>query len=221
MKLNINPYNELEFCNKFIKTHLYQKLKKDFELIGFDKHFKVLNDKTPRQYWSQGRFTAVPFYYLEFLTQKNPEKIYDLGCGWNIFKKYIPNIVGIGMETGENFYGDICDCVDDGFVREHQNYFESVFSINALHFVPLSNIQKTVLDFYSMIKPGGSGWLALNFERMYERDQDNFNNYTIEKFDRYIRDKLYNLNIEYQVFDIDLSVRDEFMDGNIRLVMTK
>jgi hypothetical protein len=221
MKLNVNPYNELEFRNKFINTHLYQQLKKDFDLIVFNKHFKIPTDRTPRQIWSERRFTAVPFYYLEFLIQKNPEKIYDLGCGWNIFKKYIPNIVGISPDVGENFYGDIHDCVDDVFVNGHQNYFESVFSINSLHFTPLSNIQKTVLNFYSMIKPGGVGWLSLNFERMYEQDQHNFNNYTIEKFDSYIRDKLYDLNIEYQVFDVDLSVRDEFMDGNIRLVISK
>ena len=31
--------------------------------------------------------------------EKNPKTIYDLGCGKNLFKKYLPNVIGIGAET--------------------------------------------------------------------------------------------------------------------------
>jgi hypothetical protein len=223
MKTNICPYNQVNFSLKFIKTQLYQQLVKDFHNVEFKKLFSNDDFPTPRQLYATQRFTAVPFYYLEFLTQKNPTVIYDLGCGWNIFKKYIPNIIGVGAENPKDigFCADVHDYVDDNYIAEHQNFFESVFSINALHFIPLSSIQKRVLDFYSMIRPNGTGWLSLNLQRMLERDTENFEGYSLTQLDNYVRDQLYDLNVNYKVFDVDLTVIDECMDGNIRLVMEK
>ena len=226
---NINEYEQSKFEPQFKKTKLYRILEKDFDCVAFSKQWnypKTGIGDTPRKIYSdqsKSLFSAVPFYYLEFLTRKNPKTIYDLGCGWNIFKKYIPNIIGIGAEdpNSDSFYGDIHDYVDDDFISNHQNYFESVFSINSLHFVPLSNLQKTVGDFYSMLQPDGVGWLALHIQRMIERDADNFHDKDRSYLDRYVRRELSDLNIDYLVFDLDLAIVDEFMDGNIRLVMQK
>jgi hypothetical protein len=223
MKPNINPYNQEAFSKKFVETELYQQLVKDYDNVRFEKFFK--DWRTPRQTHALRQFTAVPFYYLEFLTQQNPAVIYDLGCGWNIFKKYIPNIIGVGAEHPDSgfYYADIHDYVDDVYIAGHQNFFESVFSINALHFVPLSRLQQRVLDFYSMIKSNGSGFLALNLARMLERDVQKFNNFGPLELDQYVRDQLYDLDINYKVFDVEFTNNklDEFMDGNIRLVIEK
>lgn len=222
MKPNINPYNRLDFEKYFVETDLYQQLITDFDEVDFEKLHKGYS--TPRQSLGDvAKITATPFYYLEFLTRKNPSVIYDLGCGWNIFKKYIPNIIGVGAEELESgdFYGDIHDYVDNDYIAGHQNFFESVFSINALHFVPLSSLQKRVLDFYSMIQLNGTGLLTFNVQRMLERDREKFKKYSTNQLDDYVRDQLYHLDVNYQVFDVDLTVVDEFMDGNIRLVMTK
>lgn len=231
---NINPYCQDYFEKKFQQSLTYQALASNYDIIGFEKYFsrRTVVGPTPRQQFGTGMFTnhtyftAVPFYYLEFLTEQNPNIIYDLGCGWNIFKKYIPNIVGIGAEdlSSPFYYADQHDYVDECFIAGHQDFFESVFSINALHFIPLSKLQQRVLEFHSMIKPGGTGFLALNFERMFEREtSDQFHNFTLQDYDNYVRTQLYDLELDYCVFDVELTEenRNEYMDGNIRLVIKK
>ena len=228
MITNINPYVQEQFEEKFRQSSTYQALSADYDKILFEKYFDPPFAGTPRQQIGAGTtlFTAVSFYYLQFLTQKNPKIIYDLGCGWNIFKKYIPNIIGIGAELPSStfFYADQHDYVDECFITGHLNFFESVFSINALHFIPLSELQQRVLEFHSMIKPGGTGYLAMNFQRMFEREtSDQFHNFTLEEYDNYVRTQLCDLGLDYCVFDVELTEknRNEYMDGNIRLVIRK
>lgn len=74
-----------------------------------------------------------------------------------------------------------------------------------------------------MIKPGGTGFLAVNLMRMLERDQEKFKDYTDADFDTYVRQQLADLSIpvEYIVFDVDLSCKDAYMDGNIRFVVRR
>ena len=224
---NSNEYNEVTFAKHFKKTEIYQSLIYDFKVV-IEDHFveKSLARGTIRQRATMpGVTSAIPFYYLEFLTAKNPKTIYDLGCGWNMFKRYIPNIIGVGAEdpNSENFYADVHNFVDDFYVKDHQEYFESVFSINALHFHPLSDLRKIATDFVSMIKPGGMGFLALNFMRMLELDQKKFKDYTDAEFDSYVRQQLTDLSIpiEYLVFDVNLSLKNAYMDGNIRFVVQR
>jgi hypothetical protein len=239
---NLNPYPEEKYSLKFKKTDLYKKLTEDFNevtlkksywstLINLDTYktnfYKTIIQKefTPRQLiGSEQKFSATLFYYLEFLIEKNPEKIYDLGCGCNIFKKYIPNIIGIGAEdpNGQRFYGDIHDYVDEEFIQGHKDYFESVFSICALHFRPLTEFSKVVNEFYSMIKPGGRGFLSINLKRMIEKSENFMKNTSVKEYDAYCREQLDTLtHIKFLVVDIDLEFLDEAMDGNIRLVMEK
>ena len=222
---NLNPYNQLVFESSFSKTDLYKKIKQDYKIVSFSKFFSdnKITNATPRQMYGESWFSVTSFYYLHWLLEKNPTTIFDLGCGWNIFKKYIPNIVGIGAEPVDDkfYYADQHDYVDADFVQGHQEYFESVFSINSLHFVELSELQNQIKNFYSMIAPQGRGFLALNLWRMVERENSQIKNYSIVDLEKYVRTQLYNLNIDFLVVDIDFKIPDEWMDGNIRLVMQK
>jgi hypothetical protein len=166
------------------------------------------------------KFSVVPFYYLEFLTEKNPKTIYDLGCGWNIFKKYIPSIIGVGAEDpkSEWFFADIHDYIDDEYIRGHQNHFESAFSICALHFIPMSDLRKRVLDFASMIKPGGRGWVTFNAMRLLERDEKMIAHKNLELW---VRQQLSNLPFTILQFEVNLTKLDNGLDGNIRLILEK
>lgn len=228
MQANINAYEQKVFENQFKNTSIYQKLCRDFDEIDFAKqwtHRFQDFSKTPRQEFGERRsiFSAVPFYYLQFLQKENPSAIYDLGCGWNIFKKYIPTVIGIGAEQPENesFFADIHDFVDDDFVKGHQDFFDSVFSINALHFRPLSDLKKCVDDFYSMLRVNGIGWLSLNIARMIEKDDEKFGDKDQTYLETYVRKVLFDLRMNYLVFDLDLAVLNEWMNGNIRLVIQK
>jgi hypothetical protein len=227
-------YNAEKFKQSFTSTDIFQKLSNDFDEIIFDKHFPDLDFvdaiptvDTPRQKygdksWWKTYFSAVPFYYLQYLLETKPAKIYDLGCGWNSFQKYIPNVVGVGPldPVAGDLYVDVVDYVDKHFIQQHQDKFEAVFSINALHFRPLSEIRNIVLEFYSMIAPGGRGWLAINAARMIGRDE-NFRDLPTEIAENYIREQLEILPESVMLLEIDLSCVDNWMDGNIQIIFEK
>jgi len=207
----------------FKKSNLYKQLVNEYDVVYFNRQdfFIKSFEVTPRQKASKRLFSAIPFYYIEWLQEINPEKIYDLGCGWNIFKKYYPNIIGVGAENPDNelFFADIHDYVDDDYILGHQEYFESVYSICALHFIPLSDIRKRVLDFASMIKHGGRGWLSLNAARMVERDPE-FKDKDTLFIEQYCKKQLATVP-SLVLLEIDLTVSDEYIDGNIQIQINK
>jgi len=283
---NIAQYNENKFISAFKTTEIYKKLKLNYtdDQLIWNKFF-FLGTKTPpkkdnttprAQYLRE--FSASIFYYLLPLLEKNPKKIYDLGCGKNMFKPYLPNIIGIGAEyivanhyfinsynrvkdeswptitclddfkklptrikkecitvhkldpssLGRNFYGDEHGLVDDKYVIDHHDYFESVFAICSLHFHPLSDFKKIVLDFASMICNNGRGFLGINLQRLIDHTSTDFliNQFetthpTREQYDQWLRHELSTTKLKFLILDIDLTVLDEYMDGNIRLLIDK
>jgi hypothetical protein len=231
---NLNPYNKEKFKKQFQKTEIYKSLTNDFDILSWEKFFIYTPAGTPRQIIGdrsyKTMFSLVSFYYLQPLYKKNPKHIYDLGCGWNIYKKYISNIIGIGAEDpyGADFYADIHDYVDNDFIKGHQNYFESVFSICALHFHSLDNLTQIIKDFLSMIQPGGRGFLSLNLQRMIEKTQPDLmlslfdtEHPSQSQYTDYVKNSLDSINCIFLIVDIDLTILDDGMDGNIRIVMEK
>jgi len=225
----INAYDHDQFRAQFEGTSLHQALSRDFDELIYDRDCQVRCEITPRQQLGDpscvpSRFFVSAFYYLQWLTAVCPREIYDLGCGWNVFKRYLPHVIGVGAESPHSvwFHADQHDFVDADYVQGHKQAFESVFSVCALHFVPLSNLRSTVLDFASMIRPGGRGWLALNAQRMIERDPDwqcragNIN----QAVELYVRSELTNLPFELLVFDVYVTDHiNNGINGNIHLVL--
>ena len=239
---NINPYDEQQ-CRAYCQQlEFLNQIKTDFKHLNWSKNFIDLKSKeklginhqpTPREKFGtahQTQFSMVSFYYLEKLLETNPTYIYDLGCGWNIFKRYIPNIIGVSPTHNIDNNADIHDLVDDGYIKGHQNYFESVFSICALHFISLSELEEIVKGFASMVKPNGQGrgFLSLNMKRMIERTPCEFLEKHIDAaptrhdYEKYVLSVLENIDVNYIILDVDFSkTLDDYMDGNIRLVIDK
>jgi len=226
---NIQEYSELEFKKSFENSTIAQRIKTDFDELVWNKFYEVRTVASPRQSAlrldnAPSRFSMSPFYYIQYLLNRNPEVIYDLGCGLNIFKKYIPNIVGVSPETIESgyYFGDIHDFVDDDYIKNHTNYFESVFAINSLHFFPIEKIRQRINDFASMIKSNGRGFITFNLDRMLEASEQRAvfckNNFNLDKF---VRNELKDMPFTFLVFDVDLAVLNAGMDGNVRLVIEK
>jgi hypothetical protein len=226
---NINPYNE-EHCRAYCQQlDFFDQIKSDFDYITWTKNFSFV--PTERELFGskyrKTQFSMVAFYYLEKLLEKNPKEIYDLGCGWNIYKKYIPNIIGVSPTLEVDKYADIQDQVDDDYIQRHQNSFESVFSICALHYAPLADLEKVITGFVSMIKPEGRGFLTLNLIRMIERSSADFlkNNIgstqTSQEYEQYVFSVLEKINVDYLIVDVDFSQTKDCIEGNIRLVVDK
>ena len=231
---NLRAYDEQNFKDQFVKTEIYNRICHDFVEISWTKHCDQFRQITPRQFLGDSTvnlFSVTPFYYLQYLLEKKPDRVYDIGCGWNIFKKYISNIIGIAGEdpTSRYYYGDMQGIVDETYVSTHQNCFESAFSINALHFVPLKILRQQVIDFVSMLSPGGRGFLTFNLSRMIEKSSDEFLLETFEtlrptrqQYDQYVREQLNHLPCEIIVFDVGIiDCINDVMEGNIRLVFEK
>jgi hypothetical protein len=249
---NINSYDEKKFKQKFESSSLYEKVYQDHDLILYQDNLDIFEYKnilkpipdsnlfvkkdfciTPRRWLSLSLFDAVAFYYLKYLTDLNPSKIYDIGCGSNVFKKYIPNIIGVDISDAKNTWIkntiDVYDdsLLDNSFYQKNFEKFESAFSICSMHFYSLLDIRKRVLQFSSLISKGGRGYLSLNAARMLENSMNveeitNISESSINKVDLFIRKQLYNLPFKIEVFDCVVKKQfDNYLNGNIRIVFTK
>jgi hypothetical protein len=197
---------------------------------------------TPRERALSKKFSVVPLWYLKFLIDANPSTIVDLGCGNNLFKPVIERLHGISVHgidpDPNNLAADETGFFDSTFCNNRLNLYESVFSINAIHFVSLQDLAKRIKEFYSIVAPGGHGFLAFNTARMIEMSNSQW---LIDQFgtdqwahknikdiapsilvEEYVRDQLTQIDIDFIVSDLLISdYPDEYMDGNVRLVFKK
>jgi hypothetical protein len=226
VRQNLNPYDPTQFKKQFESTDVCRNVSKDFDNLYWDQKIKFFDSLTPRYAVSTNTvgFSMIPFYYLQPLLGKNPTSIYDLGCGANLFKKYIPNIIGVDTHNGQICYPDIESQVDSEYIKTHQNYFKSVFSINALHFRPLTELRLVYEEFISMVSPGGRGFLSINLQRMLDKEISVIDELVVDgkvNYEHYVRTQLDNLPCKYLIFDVNLDIIDEWLDGNIRLVFER
>jgi hypothetical protein len=220
-----------ESIKSFEKNKIYKKLKNDFDYVSFYPHMVRNILRTPRQIYGEIEnktiFSASSFYYIQFLLENNPKIIHDLGCGWNIFKKYIPNIVGVDSTPEDHpfFYADVHALINEHYVKKNQGKFESIISINSLTFGRMSSIRKTVEDFVSMLQPGGRAYLAFNTVQLVKGDPEFSGNNNLHRLDRHIRTELSNVPWEYLVFESDNNPHTwqlgDYLDGDLRMVIYK
>jgi hypothetical protein len=280
--VNLNPFDEDTFKCAFTGTKIYANLIKVYPpnyLIWSKVHWsdtfsrKSVHVETATvRGWLNGRFSLTPFYYLQPLLDTDYDNIYDIGCGENMFKPYIPRLIGIGAEEkyivhhynkvrdpswpyinnrtdfanlparilqecvdvhglchdNVPFKGDVHGFVDKQYLDDHQDCYEAAFSICALHFRPIDHLQQIIEEFVSMIKPGGRGFLALNIQRMIDQSDhtimiDLFQTTkpTRQQLETYIHEKISAVKTHWLIIDVDLTVIDEALNGNIRLVFEK
>lgn len=235
VKENVNGYNEAIFREKsgvYWEEKIHTAFGNHVECI-FDQVIKydgmnMTAGQTPRQYALNSVFFISSLYYLEFLLEKNPKVIVDIGCGANLFKKLIPNIHGIDP-TPNNSQADEFDFFDADFSQGHTNAYESVFSINALHFIPLIDFEKRILEFYNIVAPGGRGFITFNVTRMVEVTDPNdlqllfsSNLPTPDQLTQYVNTILNNLSIKFLLTEVLINDSiDESFHGNIRLIFDK
>ena len=120
---NINPYDSAQFKKQFESTDICRSVSKDFENLWWNQQPIIVDSFTPRGQLNNLSFgfSMIPFYYLLPLLEKTPRTIHDLGCGSNIFKKYIPNIIGIDRSNYQDSNPDIEDQITPKFINDQQN----------------------------------------------------------------------------------------------------
>ena len=228
----MNSYNEAIFKEKsgqYWEEKIHTAFGKQVECsFSYTSEYIIDSNLTPRHRAMFSVFYAASLYYLEFLLEKTPKVIVDIGCGANLFKKLIPNIHGIDP-TPNNHLADEFDFFDSDFSKGHTDAYESVFSINAVHFVSLIEFEKRILEFYNVVKPGGRGFITFNAMRMVENTsaQDlqtlfSSNSPTPEQLTQYVKTVLNNLTINFLLVEVLINdCVDEIINGNIRLIFEK
>lgn len=227
---NLNEYNQENFKSEFENSDIAKNIAADFDTLIWEKHFdSVVEMPTPRQRLGTKLFPMSSFYYIQKLLEANPEKIIDIGCGWNVHKKYIPSIVGLSPDENPKYYfGDNRDYFDEDFVQYNTNQFESVMSICALNYKPLTEIKSIVTQFISIVKPGGRGFIALDLHPMLDVEDPE----VLEKVfgtedpidpevEDYVRAQLKDLPCKVLVFDLDCPEVNDDVDGHLRIVFEK
>jgi hypothetical protein len=242
-----NGYDEdqykLDFVNHSIyteiikKDQLFHRIKLRFDSFFYPLEFYAVPSNnaliTVRLAALQlSCFSIAPIYYLDFLLEKNPTKIIDIGCGANVFKRIIPCIHGIDP-VPNNPYADEVGSFDDEFSHTHKDEYESVFSINAVHFISLIDFEKRILEFINIVKPGGRGFVTFNMARMLERtnynDRQKLFNTPIpdpqaltDYVNLVVQQITQNTTTKFLLVDLFIDKElDEIMNGNIRLVFEK
>jgi len=221
---NVNVYPST-FKKTFLKTKLGKKiLKENYDLL-IEKELPQLFSN-PREDMMTSCFSIVPFYYFNFLLEKKPSKIYDIGCGSNTWKKYFPNIVGIDPN---NKKADVKECFNKKFIKTHANSLESIIAINSLHFIDIKNFCDRLIEVNQVLSNNGRAFVTFNLARLVKRPskqlssayRTRISNLHLKKIELYLRKQLTKSKLKFVCIDIDFTNYNSFINGNIRLVFDK
>ena len=236
-----------KFKKEFLETDIGQQVKKDFANITCSNHHwpsvvvaASMRKMTPRQLIgdintsditpTMGSFSIVPFYYINQLLEKNPKEIYDIGCGWNIFKQYIPEIIGI---DDNSLYADRKESYDAGFISKNERQFKSLMSINmSWHMGPngettnLINLKDHIKEFARLVAPGGRCFLSvsalgvLHYTPREWYNQMELNPFDVDNLTWYVEKQLIETGLDIICMDTELDTLYNMPDhdGEIRIV---
>lgn len=228
------PYEYDSFWIEFRSSATYAKMTAEYKHVGFCMSElaeyipsdSISNTHAHATYRSilahRGFFTYCNFFYLNLLLEKKPTSIIDIGCGANLFKKYVPNI--IGLDANGIPAVDIVDLFNESFAITNTQKFESAFSVNALHFIPITELSDQLNRFARLVKPGGRAVAILNIASMIERTDPSFiainNLFSFDAYIKFISAELTKVNhkiIRLDFATIPLSLSDRMQRSKYRV----
>lgn len=230
---NLNPYDKESFKEEFPNTEHYRLIKKLYPTaeLSYDP-IHPLGCTREELFLDHNIIDVTPFYYLQYLN--SDVTVYDLGCGFNFFKPFFKNLVGVDPYDGR---ADKDDLIDASYYAEHKSCYDAAFSINALHFVPAIYLPNVCNQFTTMLKPGGTGFITFNITRSLEVSASeryvrhiDYNSSSFKWIpnigdsflETWVRKQFDNFSHEIKVFDVSLSsALDQSLNGNVRLVVTR
>lgn len=194
--------------------------------IDSDRKVSAKRISTPRfDRMRGGDLDLQPFYILEYISSMSDGVIYDIGCGFNFFKKFY-NIIGIDPTSDQ---ADIQAPYDLPMAEENKGKMDNVFSINAIHFCQPNELRPRVRGLFDMVKPRGYAYLAINIARIFEEfldfdalseDQKNKANGILSA---YAKANVLDICQDEVIYwdDTIANKFDSYMNGNIKILIRK
>jgi SAM-dependent methyltransferase len=202
-------FDKDQFEREFSKSLIYQQLAKDYPVLyteadGITEVTRDFSYKFPRAILQeQGIFVCSSFYYIEMLLDTNPKVILDVGCGDNVFKKYIPQIVGLDPMSAN---ADIHERFDDKFVEQHTGKYDCAMALQSIHHVSLLKFVDRINQFGKIIKPGGRGFFSTNLSKLVSLTE-------LHEFA-----KIFDLSRQVTIFDYYCYLKKELKKLNYRII---
>ena len=200
--MKIDYYNSaIDFANskrftdwkrKFIKTDLYKRLDKEYDIIldwfDWQPPLQLSTFMLPRKNFTTKFTTLIGFYLIEnYLNTK--EKILDVGCGINFYKTYY-DVDGVDpvyfAHTHNEYEVDKTSALgnidfEDSYYKRNKGTYKNIMSQCALHFN--SDFQNNLKEFYSLLGKDGKGFASLNLMRLFEHDNSTSLGNQLKKLD--------------------------------------
>lgn len=171
------------------------------------EYFKA-NPTNDPEYWN----TDLNCYYLSGfsilpdIVKLKPNTILDLGCGYNNFKEYFPNLIGIDYANEHaDIVGDFLDyeCKDESI--------DVVLLLGSINFGSFELVDKQMEWIVSKLKKGGTIFIRVNPARAPD-DSILSDFYPWKLEDIYYFNKKYNLKIK----DDNIKFEDRIYSDKIR-----
>lgn len=218
-----------QWCKKYLNDKFYDNLQKYTEhIIQYKKSFiptinftsyevkkSNLDCTLPREIdlLAYNRFDLYSLYIVDYIRSNNKGRIYDIGCGSNMFKFFFDNIIGIDKYRQE---ADIFATFDEKFSVKNKNKFENAIAINSIHFIPISKFKQQLKDFANCIMKGGYGYATFNINQLVSREQES----NIPKdIEFYVNQEISDTGLDIvSLMMHNLVGGDDGLDGNIRIL---
>jgi len=240
----INGINYKDFFEKFKQTEIGKQLTADFDevtcsnknppsiLVVKNKYNTTCRELLGRNDLSIKKpyttISAVSFYYINMLLEKNPSIIYDFGCGWNLWKKYIPIIHGV--DNNSDNADEIAD-FNRKYISKYYRSIPSAFMINMDFGIggentTFENIGDHIIEFSKIIQSGGRGYFATSgYGLLYFTPDEWFKTHSITRYEHWkiaeiLKQQICSLDLDIISLDIELDVllNPPGHDGEFRLV---
>ena len=150
------------------KLKFHQDLESTFGVpVELEGTVAALTERTDRRYlmWFFGeiwkprteQYQWTGYRIAEEICRMNPQRVLDVGCGYNPFKGRIPNLIGIDPYNNcADFMVDILD-----YHVEPASY-DHVIALGSINFNSREEIEERFAATVNLLAPGGHLWMRCN-----------------------------------------------------------
>jgi hypothetical protein len=111
---------------------------------------EIWKPRTEQYHWTGYRIA-------EEICRMNPQKVLDVGCGYNPFKGRIPNLVGI--DPYNNCADYMVDILD---YRVDSGSYDHIIALGSINFNSREDIEERFAATIELLEPGGHLWMRCN-----------------------------------------------------------